>query len=1422
MNAIVPLNVSALRVSLNDSTNVVVNFKGRVGNFNQIPWSGGNAGASTGDTVVQPLDSTSSPLNPLGPGIHVHWELPDYFRRGVQALGSEEVLWPQAPNRWLVTRWLSAWNATSSSWGPAQPASWVVESDYVSSTLTADPDGVLRPAAPIPLQIVAPQPYGYMGRVVSAAAWNPASERASQFLPGYLGADGKPAFLTANGFLGPGFSSYYPDCCSVFGFWDRFLDQPQVAAAIAGNQPVQFRASYQVTGWIDPGAVDPLDGIADLVRKNYDQYVAQCAAEGTEVATTPAEVFGQLVRQRCHWTFDLDDIHYTLNADGTLDTLDLPQKTLCAGVLQEVVWNNLTSPQTSYFLNTPSPSSTSTSTGTPGVWTDTVKLAVGNTPSEALSALLKADMGNEDDDPDLLANYEYLLDALQLGMLHDLESQGNMLITLEESLHTSGFARQQGGVVWVVQSIQPADASRAPTADAEVTLPLDLAESLALLNGAQKSYDMARDGLEVVRRQLFMDWFRYVKMYAGGVTSPNVTLNALTNFMATGGTGSLARVQAAGTAAGVLAFTNDPVTGAVTGIVTPGSGVSPTSAAYTVYDRMRDFLEALAPYASKWQVLGVPAPPFWQATDPAVLVEGNRIEPVRRNGTGADLAVRLTGELVQALSVAAGEASFTVPGAGLAPDVPAQAPYADDVRAVLAEAALLVPSLAPAVASALAAQGGAGNPAAADAAAFAQSLNAAQGGLSPVEAGGPGAGLFAAVRADGYTPAANPRETVAQPQALTFTFTNAASDAWAPDAVGWNAQQAYPELSATRLDPFLPVSLIWTLSFDPLKTGTGGAYAPTTLTDWFALDEDAIDYQYRMDGGVAAPFTLGSFVQYTGAVALSKKPTFSLTRQIDSYVASYPADPANPTLQQISAYYQDARMMAQAMSGFGVTQKLQAFIAQIPVEDLTRGARDTVTTSIDAAAKANPDDDWYDLAFNSRAPVATGLQAQLNFGPLRSGFLEVNALEIVDVWGQRMVLSTAEVNADGSLQAIPALTMAPMPGDTAHAGMIYLPPRVGTGTRLWFRWLSATHNDHVAGISSDFVEMSTHPATSPACGWIVPSHLDNSLFFYDAPGTPIGSFGVEHGTLVYRTRAGNTANPGDSLELDIGPPGAPTVNAHTAAVMWHVDGMTAAFLADLVAAILGSDGFINPGNAAQDPSLAVLIGQPLAITRAVLGMETAGNLLPIDQADVSASDPWPQDVNQMRTAYTDRMAAGSAGLGGVEFPVRLGDLSNIDDGLVGYFIESAGDDPYSTFYAPAAPAGGENGVARPNAQTLQLTLNASPKTLTLFVDPRAAVHATVGVLPVEELSIPPDQYQQTLKALQVTFFTLPVLNERQGLVLPLPAESGYAWSWVSPGVAADAALAANASNGNAVWDYTPQTLLEGWLKLVPDPNKLSS
>ena len=119
-----------------------------------------------------------------------------------------------------------------------------------------------------------------------------------------------------------------------------------------------------------------------------------------------------------------------------------------------------------------------------------------------------------------------------------------------------------------------------------------------------------------------------------------------------------------------------------------------------------------------------------------------------------------------------------------------------------------------------------------------------------------------------------------------------------------------------------------------------------------------------------------------------------------------------------------------------------------------------------------------------------------------------------------------------------------------------------------------------------------------------------------------------------------------------------------------------------------------------------------------------------------------------------------------------------------------------------------------------MTLNAAPIALTMLVDPRAAVHATTGVLPVEELSIPTDQDAVAMSNLAMTFFTNPVLMESQGLVVPLPAESGYDWSWINASGPPPLALDPNQGNEFAVYDYTPQTVLEGWLKLTPEPPKL--
>jgi hypothetical protein len=693
---------------------------------------------------------------------------------------------------------------------------------------------------------------------------------------------------------------------------------------------------------------------------------------------------------------------------------------------------------------------------------------------------------------------------------------------------------------------------------------------------------------------------------------------------------------------------------------------------------------------------------------------------------------------------------------------------------------------------------------------FAAAIAATQGGQSPLDPPLT-AGLYGAVHAAGYQRAPNPVQAVQAPEQLTVTFTNGAKTALAPDAVGWNAQSALPEFAPARVDPYLPVWLTWELRLDPLVRGAGGSYDAGTLGARFNLDADSIDLTYP----VPASFTTGRPVSYRGAVVLSKKPFVSLTEQIDRYIAEFSGDAADPELAKARDDLAGRKVMSQALDTFNLTQTLRTTIPQIPVVDLVK-VPDPITNAIRSSVNATPGDSWYDTDFNALTAISTGLQAQYNYGPLRSGFVEVLQLTIVDVFGQVMNLTTAATTSAGALQVIPSTDLSPATGDTANAGKVYLPPRALAPSRADALWLSATHNDAVPAVANDFVEVNDHPATSPVCGWIIPNHLDVSLAFYGADGSPVGSFGIEHGANVYRTGAGNTANPQDNLALDIGPSDAPLVNTHLAQLMWFIQDRPAAFLTDLMAAIERSDQFINPASFAQDVALSVLVGRPLAITRMVQSISTAGGVLPASQANTSAADALSQAVANKWYDYADRQAHTCAGLDQVKIPVRLGDLTDIDDGLVAFLPQADGPTPYSVVYSAAAPENGTNGVVQPLPDTVELTLNGPPQTFMAIVDPRAPVHVTTGVLPTAAMQIPPDQYLRATQQLAVTFTTRPVLGSPLGPRIPLPAIAGFGWSWVAPGQA-PAQLAPPPSPDIPIYGYSPQRVLEGWLDLIPNP-----
>lgn len=1442
MNAIVPLNIAALRVNDNDATKVVGNFQGKTATFERMPWADPGSHyanmASTGDKIYQPLGITSGdnplmgPADSLGVGIHLHWELPAYFKRGRQVAGSSQIVFPHAPNRWLVTRYLSVFNQSTGNYEAPAAYSWIVESDYI----TTDNPNDGRPHISVPLPAnpaVGQQPYMYMGRVVDLASWNPAGEAATDYLPSQTNTDGTPCYLTSVGFAGAYFSSYYPECCSVFGFWDNFSDMPDIQAAIQGNNAVQFKATYQVTGWLSDATTDPLYDINAQVATQYNDYITRCAANNATPELTPLDFFNRIASQTMNWTFQQDGLSYNVNGQHQITGLNLPAQTLCSGTIQEVVWNMTSNTGTTCFL--------SSGQDNISVWEAPAEVAVGNSTEEALAALLKYDMGQQTDDPDVLTNYEYLLDALQLGLLKNIEATPNKLISLEETLHSNGFENRSGGYTWLIANTRQGSTEGAAEAS-EITLPLELAEQLYLLNNAQKQYDMGRGAVSLRRKQLFMDWIRYVKMVQGETSESYIQQSAMDNFIWTSTAGELNDVISYGNSVGLLQYTADSNSGQVTGIQAPGT-VAYTGLANTVYASYTTVQQALAAINSQnsnatWTLQCGVADSFQLPAEFVILMEGNMVEPPQRNGAGDALFVRMSQELLTELQVQYNGQSFSINPAAIAlvPAVNKNLPAAvsTDIQTLTAEAFLITPMLAGQVASAFAAAGGNDNPAAASAGNFTTALMYAQGGLSPLDTnptpgGVPAAvagGLFALVRDVAYKPGTPLTVAVTAPQALGVTWTNATGKGYCCGSIGWNAQAALPEFSASRADPFMPIFMIWKVNFSPLQWGKDNSnqlYSATNITDFFNLDTDGVDYLYKMNGTAPLPFTAAAGVSYEDDATMRSGANRVLSYQITNYINNNPNDPENASLQQVATLYNGRKILSQAMDGFNNNQVLTTYVAQVAVTNLVAGRRDNITPMVNRAAGATPGDNWYDDAFASLEPVASTTLALNNFGPLRAGFMDILTIEVVDVFGQRMELKTATASPQNGLNCITSYAMTPDAGDQQNKGRVYLAPRIVMPSRVWFKWLSATHNSSVPGVTSDFVETNTHPATAPVCGWVLPNHLDNNLFFYDAGGAPIGTFGIEHGANVYRTRAGNIMNTGTSeqqLINDIGQRGTPTVNPHVANFMWYLFDQNGTFLEDMMTGIAQSEPFISPGNYAQDNSLAVLIGRPLALTRAVLGIETQGNLLPLNQADNNAQSPFPQDVNNQRYSYTDRMPYSTAELGNVLFPARLGDLANLDDGLVGYVLETGNSNPYSNqqLYMPAAEAAWNNGVALPADTAVQVTLNQQPISITMLIDPRAAVHVTTGVLAVNELTVPADQYTQIMNSLAVNFTTRPMLQMAQGLQVPLPAENGYTWSWITPGAAAGIPLKANAVNEMPAWGYSPQTMQEGWVQLNPVTN----
>jgi hypothetical protein len=240
------------------------------------------------------------------------------------------------------------------------------------------------------------------------------------------------------------------------------------------------------------------------------------------------------------------------------------------------------------------------------------------------------------------------------------------------------------------------------------------------------------------------------------------------------------------------------------------------------------------------------------------------------------------------------------------------------------------------------------------------------------------------------------------------------------------------------------------------------------------------------------------------------------------------------------------------------------------------------------------------------------------------------------------------------------------------------------------------------------------------------------------------------------------------------------------------------------------------------PSIAGLIGRPVAVVRATLRLEVLD-----DVAELQITHPGGADARRAEFRVLDEL----------RFPVRLGDLHRTDDSLLGFFV----DDDYSRLHvvdrvvAAQALDGGRHrahlgllGTAdAPGVVPLdhpyihaedELWIRPGQTVrLTLLMLPAGRVHLTSGILPRKALALAAHWITAGLERIVPSVRVGPLLIDPADVRLPKVHVLGEEQSFIrrtgpltwreDPIVAATQA---------ALLPRLPHVVLVGWVRVTPE------
>jgi hypothetical protein len=461
--------------------------------------------------------------------------------------------------------------------------------------------------------------------------------------------------------------------------------------------------------------------------------------------------------------------------------------------------------------------------------------------------------------------------------------------------------------------------------------------------------------------------------------------------------------------------------------------------------------------------------------------------------------------------------------------------------------------------------------------------------------------------------------------------------------------------------------------------------------------------------------------------------------------------------------------LAQSLSGFNDALLMHKQTLQLPIDDPI-GFADQRRFAARVRAAVG------DQIFSAPQPFN-------DFCPIRTGELRMKRMRLISTFGRMMDF---HCDACRSARPMPSRQRA---GDAA----ILLPPRLVQPARLQFRWLAASQADR------EEQETNSHPDTTPICGWAMANYLDGSLFFYSRKGEALGYLEVEADARV-RWRSAPGRKP-PIIQLD------QIDNLYLRRMVSFFLKGSKAYFRQFLTDLENAQMKIEPEHADDAPGL----GQPLALTRASLGLELQG--LPAIH----------QGWNEFRLNMTRRRLDCDK-FTEVQFPFRLGEQDQLNDGLTVYWLEDgAGDYKDDAYIIPNYDEAADNPQDK-ECDFLYQSIDAPLLNVTMLIDPRGVVHATTGILPAKAIQIPPDQYTAALKKIEMSYLAAPLLVEKRGvegkpeITLPVDDSPGRAWSWLEKH--GNDWLSLPINSGSLYTPFVAATeIREGWLKLTRVPSR---